>query len=366
MGLNQIIIYAMVAVMVIAAADRIFGSRAGLGKEFLHGVEVMGDFAIPMVGMMILTPLIGDLIAPVVSPLFHLVGADPAMMATSILACDMGGYSLAYALADTEEAAQFSACILGCLLGNITTFMIPVGLNFVPESLREHYALGTLIGIISVPVGLFAGGVAAGYDLSMILHNCIPVTLFALLIAFGLWKAFGLCMKLFTGFGYVITALATAGFAIGIIQELTPLTILPDAPSILDGLRIVGNIAIVLCGAFPMVALINKVFAKPLRKIGRLIRADEVSVTAMLACTANVMPFLDYCKKMSPSGIAVAMAFCVGANSMFGDWLGFIASMDSTMIVPMIISNCAAAIFATPIAIIVSKKKNLSVTAQNK
>ncbi len=45
---------------------------------------------------------------------------------------------------------------------------------------------------------------------------------------------------------------------------------------------------------------------------------------------------------------------------MLGDFLGFVAGVDSTMIVPMMISNITAAIFALPIAMIVCRKKHLS------
>ena len=286
--------------------------------------------------------------------------ADPAMAATSILACDMGGHSLAYAIADTEQGAQFAGCILGTLLGSIITFMIPVGMTFVKKEYRSYYALGIMIGIISVPIGLFAGGLAAGYSLSMVMRNTVPVLIFSAIVALGLWKKQQLCVKIFNILGYIVVGISTLGFAIGIVQELTPLTVIEDLPSVLDGIKIVGSIAIVLCGAFPMVDIISRLFVNPLKKMGKLMKIDEVAVVSMLSCTANVMPLLNSCDKMSPSGVVVSLAFCVGANSMFGDFLGFVAGVDSEMIVPMLVSNIAAAVFSLPIAMTVCRKKRLS------
>lgn len=364
MTLNQIIIDIMVLFMSIAAVDRILGSPLGLGNKMDQGVAAIGPLCIPMVGMIVLSPVLGRALTPVVRPLFHLLGADPAMAATSVLACDMGGYSLAYAIADTQEGAQFAGCILGTLLGSIITFMIPVGMSFVKNSYREYYALGIMIGIISIPAGLFVGGLAAGYSVSMIAHNSIPVLIFSGIVALGLWKAQDICIKVFNVLGYIVVGVSTIGFALGIVQEITPLVIIEDLPSVLDGIKIVGSIAIVLCGAFPMMDIISRVFVNPLKKTAKVIGIDEVAVTSMLACMANVMPLLHSCNKMSPAGVVVSLAFCVGANSMFGDFLGFVAGVDSSMIVPMIISNVIAAIVAMPIAIIVCRKKNLAAVCE--
>ena len=144
MALNQIIIYIMVLFMAIAAVDRIVDSPLGLGEKLEQGIGAIGPLCIPMVGMIVLSPLIGRTLTPIVTPLFHFLRADPAMAATSILACDMGGYPLAYAIADTEEGAQFAGCILGTLLGSIITFMIPVGMTFVKKRVSQlftHWAL---------------------------------------------------------------------------------------------------------------------------------------------------------------------------------------------------------------------------------
>lgn len=359
MALNQLIIYVMVLFMAIAAVDRILGSPLGLGEKMDQGIAAIGPLCIPMVGMIVLSPLIGRSLAPVVTPIFHFFNADPAMAATSILACDMGGYSLAYAIADTEQGAQFAGCILGTLLGSIITFMIPVGMTFVKKEYRSYYALGIMIGIISVPIGLFAGGVTAGYSVSMVVHNSLPVLIFSIAVALGLWKVQDACVKIFNILGYIVVGVSTLGFALGIVQELTPLTMIEDLPSVLDGIKIVGSIAIVLCGAFPMVDIISRIFANPLKKVGKLMNIDEVAVISMLSCTANVMPLLHSCNKMSPAGIVVSLAFCVGANSMLGDFLGFVAGVDNTMIVPMMISNIVSAVFALPIAMIVCRKKEL-------
>ena len=133
MGINEIIIYIMVISMGVAAVDRCLGSPINLGPQLDKGVQAFGPLVIPMVGMMEFAPMFARLLSPAISPLYGLVGADPSMFANSIIACDMGGYTLGYAICKSEEAAQLAGCILGTMLCSIITFMIPVGITFLKK-----------------------------------------------------------------------------------------------------------------------------------------------------------------------------------------------------------------------------------------
>jgi len=78
-------------------------------------------------------------------------------------------------------------------------------------------------------------------------------------------------VKGFQVFGRAVVILITVGLAIAIVQKLTPITILPGLTPIEEGFTVVGDIAVVLAGAFPLVYVITKVFRKPLMKLGRLL-----------------------------------------------------------------------------------------------
>ncbi len=359
MGINEIIIYIMVISMGVAAVDRCLGSPINLGPHLDKGVQAFGPLVIPMVGMMEFAPMFARLLSPIIAPLYGLVGADPSMFANSIIACDMGGYTLGYAICKSEEAAQFAGCILGTMLGSIITFMIPVGITFVKKEYHKYYATGLMIGIITIPFGMFAGGLVAGYDISMICQNLIPVIIFALIVALGLWRARDVCMKIFNVLGFIIIAVSTMGFALGIVQELTPMVIIDDLPSILDGIKIVGGICLVLCGAFPFVELLKRFFGGTFSRLGKALGVDNEAVTGMVACLANVMPLLATCNNMSPAGVVVSMAFMVGANSVFGDFLGFVAGVDNSMIFPMLVSNFVSGLIALPIARYICRTLNI-------
>ena len=189
MSINDIILWLMAVFVLLGGIDRILGNRFGLGEPFEEGITAMGALALAMLGILCLAPVLAGLLRPVVVPLYSLLGADPAMFAGTILANDMGGAPLAMELAESKEAGQFGGLIVGAMLGPTIVFTIPVGLGIIQAEDRPFLAKGVLAGVITIPIGSLAGGLAAGFPIGMVLRNLLPIVLFALLIALGLWLA---------------------------------------------------------------------------------------------------------------------------------------------------------------------------------
>ena len=95
MSAHEILILVMAIFAALGAIDRIFGNKVGLGKEFENGILAMGSLALAMVGIIVISPVLAEVLRPVIVPVYETLGADPAMFAGSILACDMGGAPLA-------------------------------------------------------------------------------------------------------------------------------------------------------------------------------------------------------------------------------------------------------------------------------
>lgn len=355
MSINEIIIYLMVIFSVLGAIDRIIGNRFGLGEKFEEGIQAIGALSLSMVGIIALAPVIANLLKPVIVPIFGLFGADPAMFAGSILANDMGGAPLARELALTEDAANFGGLIVGSMLGPTIVFTIPVALGIIEESDRKYLATGVLSGVITVPIGSLFGGLAAGYSFGMILRNLIPIILFALLIAFGLWKFERAMIIGFTWFGKFVVAVITIGLAAGIVESLTGLTLIPGMNPLSEGFEVVADIAIVLSGAFPLVYVITRVFQKPLLGLGRLLHMNETAAAGLVASLANSIPMFGMMKDMDNRGKIINVAFAVSAAFVFGDHLGFTAGFNPSMIFPMIVGKLIGGITAIFVALLLSK-----------
>lgn len=355
MSINEIIIYIMVVFAALGAIDRMIGNRFGLGEKFEEGIMAIGALSISMVGIIALAPVIANVLKPVIVPVFGLLGADPAMFAGSILANDMGGASLAQALALSEDAGNFGGLIVGAMLGPTIVFTIPVALGIIPEEDRKYLATGVLAGVITIPIGSFAGGLAAGYSLGMILRNLIPIILFAILIALGLWKFEKAMITGFTWFGKFVVAIITLGLGAGIVESLTGIVLIPGMNPISEGFEIVADIAIVLAGAFPLVYVITKLFRKPLMKLGRWLGMNEVAAAGMVASLANSIPMFGMMKDMDKRGKVLNVAFAVSAAFVFGDHLGFTAGFNSDLIFPMIIGKIVGGVTAVFVALWITK-----------
>lgn len=358
MSINTIIIYIMTIFMVIGAVDRIFGNKIGIGEQFEEGINAMGALALSMVGVISLAPVLAKVLLPVVGPAFTAIGADPSVFATSLLALDMGGYPLAQELAKTPEAAQFSGVIIGSMLGPTIVFSIPVALGIIEEEDHPYLAKGILAGIVTVPIGCLVGGLVAGFGFSMVIKNLVPIIIFAILIAIGLFLIPDGMIKGFNWFSKFVVALITVGLAAGIIETLTGFVVIPGMAPLSEGFEVVGSIAIVLAGAYGLVWFITKYFSKPLLKVGEALGMNEVAAAGLIATLANNIPMFGMMKDMNVRGKIINVAFCVSAAFVFGDHLGFVTGVgEMDMIVPMIVGKLVGGITAIIMAIILLKRE---------
>ena len=356
MSVHEILILIMAGFALLGAVDRIFGNRTGLGKEFENGILAMGALAMAMLGIIVLAPVLAKLLRPMVVPVYQFLGADPAMFAGTILACDMGGGPLAAELTEDPQAALLGGVITGSMLGATVVFTIPVAMGILQKEDRPFLAKGILCGIVTVPVGILVSGLVAGFPFMMVLQNLVPVVLIAVLIALGLWKAEKFMIKGFGFFGKAITALITAGLGLAIFQELTGFTILPDLAPLSEGFQTVGAIAIVLAGAFPLVYLLTKLLRKPLGRLGKLLHIGDTAAGGLVATLANSIATFGLVKEMDDRGKVVNLAFAVSAAFVFGDHMGFTAGFAPEILPAVILGKLAGGISAVVVALLLTRK----------
>ena len=357
MSADRVLIALMAVFAGVGALDRILGNRWGLGQEFENGVQAMGSLALAMVGIVCLAPVLASVLRPVVVPVFRFLGADPAMSAGSILACDMGGGPLARELTTDPRAAALGGVITGSMLGATIVFTIPVALGILEEADRPALAKGILCGMVTIPVGILVGGLTAGFPLLMVARNLVPIVLLAGLIALGLWKAEEKMVRGFAVFGKIVVAVITVGLAAAIVQALTGFALIPGMVDISEGFQTVGTIAIVLAGAFPLVAVVTKVLQKPLLAAGKILGINDAAAAGLIASLANSIATFGMLKDMNPRGKVVNIAFAVSAAFVFGDHLGFTAGFAPELLGPVILGKLAGGISAVLLALVLTRKE---------
>ena len=299
LSINSVIMMIMMIFMLVGAIDKILGNKFGYGEEFENGFNAIGPLALSMAGVVAAAPVLAKLLGPILTPIYTAIGADPSMFATTILACDMGGYPLAMELAEDPAIGNFAGLILGTMMGPTIVFTIPVALGIISKEDRSYLGAGVLAGLITVPIGCIVGGLVMNMTpykvgIDTILINLIPVIIIAGLIVVGLWFAPAAMIKGFNVFGTGVTIVITAFTAIAVFQEITGIMFpLFDVMSTVDpdlgytpldsGLLTCGQIGIVLIGAFPMVKWITKTFGGALGKIGGALGMDEKGSAGLVA-----------------------------------------------------------------------------------
>ncbi len=371
LSINSVIMFIMMIFMIVGAVDKICGNKRGYGEQFEEGFNAMGPLAIAMAGVVAAAPVLAIILKPIIVPIYTLLGADPSMFATTLLACDMGGYPLATQLAANETIGNFSGLILGTMMGPTIVFTIPVALSIIKKSDRPYLGAGVLAGLITVPIGCIVGGLVMNMtqykiDIVTILRNLIPVIIIAGLIVAGLWFIPDKMISGFNKFGTAVTivitfftAVAVFEYQTGIKFPLMNIMVEPDADGVIpleSGLLVCGQISIVLIGAFPMVLWITRTFGKALNAIGAKLGMDENGSAGLVATLANNIAMFNIMDKMNPKGKLLNVAFAVSAAFVFGDHLGFTAGVNSEMIFPVIVGKLTAGITALILANILAPK----------
>lgn len=355
MSFHEVLIDMMAVFALLGGLDRILGGRFGLGSRFEEGILSMGSLALAMVGIVSLAPVLAGILKPIVVPVYRLLGADPAMFAGTVLACDMGGGPLARQLTADPQAADLGGVITGSMLGATVVFTIPVAMGILEERDRPAMAKGILCGMVAIPFGILAGGLTAGYAFSMVLRNLVPIVLMALLIALGLWRAEKAMVAAFTAFGKILVAVVTVGLSGAIVQALTGFAVIPGLAPISEGFETVGTIAIVLAGAFPLVYVLTRVLNKPLMALGKLLGINEPASAGLIASLANSIATFGMVKDMDDRGKVVNIAFAVPAAFVFGDHLGFTAGFAPELLPAMIVGKLVGGVFAVGVALALTR-----------
>ena len=370
-SLNKFIMLLMVIFMIVGGIDRIIGNKFGFGEEFAKGFEALGDLATAMVGMIALVPVIKIVFGSALGAFFSMIGSDPSLFSGIVLGMDLGGYSLSMSLANTPDLGLFTGIIIASVMGINIVFNIPVGMGIIDEKDQPYLAVGMLIGFITIPVAIIAGGLVmmvSGFEVTIhdIIFNTIPVAVVAAAIAAGLLLAQKAILKGFIAFGKGVTAVVTFGTMVAVAQYLTgihlPLfhvMVEADAEGVvplIDAIEVVGEIGLVLLGAFPLVLFITRAFKKPLNAIGTKMGLDQAGIGGLIATIANTIPMFGMMKDMSPKSKIFNCAFAVSTCFALGDHLGFVAGVNQQMIVPMIAAKFAGGISALILASLLWEK----------
>ena len=341
----------------LGAADKLFGDRFGLGKEFERGFALFAPMALSMLGMLVVAPALGVWLTPVFSWFYSVFGIDPSIIPASLFANDMGGASLANAVCKSEAIGKFNAYVVSSMMGCVVSFTIPFALGLVKKHQHRELFFGILCGITTIPVGCIVAGLICGIGIGQLLLSLLPLLIFSVLLGTALVLFPNACIKVFVVFGHIIRFISLAGLVCAIFTFLTKIPICPDFDSFENAAFICANACVTLCGALPFMFVVSKLLHKPLTVAGGKLGINADSAAALLSTIVTNATTFGMVDKMNPKGVALNSAFAVSAAFALGGHLAFTMALDSAYVAPMIIGKLISGVCAVILALVLYKEK---------
>lgn len=373
--IGTIITYIIMACCVVGGVSYIINDQSELGQSFNEGLHAMANMFIPICGLMASVPFLKTFIAKVFGPVFSLFGGDPVVAAAIIMPPDCGSFALATEMGQTADLFPMIIAI-GFMCASTIAFNVPIGLSMLDKKDHKYLALGSMSGFLSVPFGVFITSVIVMFTqpairtaftsvgapdhiailtMGMILRNMIPLVVICILLALGLKLFPNGMVKGFMVFGKLMTGALTLVVVACILQHYTGLftkvfgawgfdPILADEENVFRAVELLGTIAMMLTGAFPMVTLIRKYLSRPLEKLGRLAGLESAGSIGLVACLPNGLAMFPFVKEMRPQDKVVALAFLTCGGYCLGDFLAFNVNFQPNLLIPVFIGQICGGI----------------------
>ncbi len=352
---------------ILAAADYLFGSRLAIGAEFEKGFKLLGTMALSMIGMIVISPLIADIMSPVFDAVYGLFGIDPSLIPAMLFANDMGGAPLSVEVAKNAEIGGFNALVVSSMMGATVSFTIPLSMQMVSKEHTGSLAIGLLCGIVTIPVGCFAAGLICGIGIGALCFDLLPLLVLSVIIALFLFFLPDICVRVFCAVGFLIRILVVTGLVMGAVNFLAKKELIAGLGSLEEGALICTNASIVMAGMFPLIYIISRLLTKPFDALGKRIGMNSKSMTGLIATLATNVTTFGMMNDMDKKGIVINSAFAVSAAFTFAGHLAFTMAFDADYLVPVIAGKLVAGVLSLAVAALMYKmlEKKSAVKKQN-
>lgn len=373
--IGTIITYVIMACCVIGGVSYVINDQSELGIAFNDGLHAMANMFIPICGLMASVPFLKVFISNVFGPVFGIFGGDPVVAAAIIMPPDCGSFALATEIGQTPDLFPMIIAI-GFMCASTIAFNVPIGLSMLEKADHKYLALGTMSGFLSVPFGVFITSVIVMFThpairttftsvgepdhvalltMGMILRNMIPLVVICVLLALGLKFFPNGMVKGFMVFGKLMTGSLTLVVVACILQHYTGIfttvfgvwgfdPILADEENTFRAVELLGTIAMMLTGAFPMVTLIRRYLSKPLESLGRLAGLEAAGSVGLVACLPNGLAMFPFVKEMRPRDKVVALAFLACGGYCLGDFIAFNVNFQPNLLIPVFVGQISGGI----------------------
>lgn len=355
--MENIVLYLVGTFFVIGIIDYMLGNKFRLGSIFESGINNMGSLAISMVGILSITPIISNLIINNLSGFADKFGIDVTIISSSFIAIDMGAFNLAKDLAQTIEMQYFSGVLIASILGCTISFTLPLALGIIKKEDVKILSKGILCGIITLPIGLFVGGVLLKLPIKIVAINLLPIIILAIMLSLGIYFKTEITIKIFTYLGRGIVVMGLIGFIIQGFTSITGVNLISGLMPIDEALTTVGKIAIFLGGAYVMIDVAKWLLHRQLEKLRLKVGLSESSIAALIGSLASAIIVFTTFEELDYKGKVICSAFSVGGAYVLGGQLGYVATEAKEVVLIYMFTKLLCGALAIVLAIILIKKE---------
>ncbi len=347
--MNQILMLIMATGAAAGGIDRIFGNKYGYGAKFEEGFMLLGPTALSMAGMICIAPVLSNILGKIIIPFYQMIGVDAGMFG-SFFAIDMGGYQMAKELEINPQAGSYAGIVAAAIFGCTVVFTIPVGMGMIDEQDRPAFAKGIMLGIVTMPAGLFAGGVLCGLSVLECFRLNLPTFFLAVFLFMGLWKIPAKMIRIFCSFAGVIRLIITVGLILAAVEYMCGFNPVKGMAPITDAMETVSGIGIVMLGSLPAAEFLQRILKKPFLMLGKRIGINSAGMTGLLVGMVSAIPAISMIRDMDECGKVANAAFLVSAASLLAAHMGFTLSTEPELLGALVgakLSGAAAAFLLT-------------------
>lgn len=344
----NLILFILLCFAALGLLDKMIGNKLGLVSSFDRGIITMGDFMLSVSGFYCIA----------VAFLNHNANLfeNGQMLIASLLAPDLGGYSIVESLSTSEHIIIFCGVLLTSTLGCLISFQLPIFLNELDADDLTDYLKGIMYGIVGLlPVLIICGYLLKIDHFFYLFLPVLGICAVLILLFFVSFKSLIFILTVFSKFiqciGYIFFFLVCLTFFFHF--NFTNMNLIHDA------LEIVFQMSIIVCGSLVLCEIVMRKFSKYIKKIGNYLDLDRYSVMGFILSLATSIAMLPLFSKMNRKGKILNSAFSLSGAFVFGGQLGFIARVNASSVMWFIGVKLIAGILAFVLACIFeSKKKN--------
>lgn len=337
-------ILVMLGLSLLGLFDKILNNKLGLVSAFDKGIDSMGSIAVSMIGFYcIAITLIQNNVETVTSLSANSL-LDPSIIIGSILAPDMGGFSIISSL-NNSSFLVFSGVVLSSTLGQTISFQLPIFLASLKNDDLNPFISGLVYGIVSLPVILII--TALYLQIPNMLINLLPIVIICLVLVVALYFSYNKTIFVLTLFGYLIRIISIVLFGMVVLQLFFDTLPFTTTALISEAMVIVLRMGIIVCGSMILSDIIIKRFSQVIFIIGQKLGVNSSSVMGLLLSLGTSIAMIPMYSQMDRKGKMMNAAFSVSGAYVLGGQLGFISSViDGNGVIVYMVSKIVAGLLA--------------------